>query len=393
MKTMDMRAKQDLDLYLGLALMILTRPIVPLVGWLLKRDHSPKPRRNIYFLKMLGAGSLVQAFPSLLGLRKAYPGLPLILVTTPAVAPFAEALGLFDRILVIDDRSWTRLLASSVKVWLGCLGSDTVVDLEVYSMLTTVFSLFTLARNRIGFYLHNVFWRLHLSTHLVFFNRFSGGYHFYDQIAELLGAAPAPAEECRRQLEKGLPPAPKPAQSPARRIGIGHSCSDLARERMLTPAQWRSVSEERHARSTPVEFHFFGTSSDRADADEIIRALAEAGPLSRCVNHCGENSLKETISLIASLDEYWGIDSALLHVARVLGIPCLSFWGPTDPAGYLRPFAGLKETVLYKKISCSPCVHIAETPPCRGNNLCIQRLFKEGAPLPENPTWVVKAAG
>jgi ADP-heptose:LPS heptosyltransferase len=314
-------------------------------------------------------------------------------VTTPAVAPFAEALGLFDRVLVIDDRSWPRLLASSLKAWAGCLGSDTVVDLEVYSMLTTVFSLFTLARNRIGFYLHTVFWRLPISTHLVFFNRFSGGYHFYDQIAGLLGAEPATPEECRLQLARGLSPAAKPARGPARRIGIGHSCSDLARERMLTPAQWRSVLEERRPRETPVELHFFGVSPDRADAEEIIRALPEADRGLSFINHCGENNLKETIALIAGLDEYWGIDSALLHVARVLGIPCLSFWGPTDPAGYLRPFAGLKETVLYEKISCSPCVHIAETPPCRGNNLCIQRLFKEGASLPENPTWVVKAAG
>ena len=87
----------------------------------------------------------------------------------------------------------------------------------------------------------------------------------------------------------------------------------------------------------------------------------------------------QSVGTIAESYEFWGIDSGLLHLARIAGLRCVSFWGPTDPATRLRDTWGIEESIHYRKIACSPCVHTTQEPPCRGDNRCIQGLFDEGA--------------
>jgi ADP-heptose:LPS heptosyltransferase len=118
-----------------------------------------------------------------------------------------------------------------------------------------------------------------------------------------------------------------------------------------------------------------GSRADRADADRILSVLRGVRSDHEYENRCGELSLLESVATIASADEFWGIDSGLLHYARLLRKRCLSFWGPTHPDTLLKPIPGLDERVVYRRVPCSPCVHIAELPPCRGNNVCIRNLF------------------
>jgi hypothetical protein len=60
-----------------------------------------------------------------------------------------------------------------------------------------------------------------------------------------------------------------------------------------------------------------------------------------------------------------------------MGIKTISFWGPTDPETLLKKYSFLKnEKIFYKKVYCSPCVHIVDEAPCKGNNICIENLFK-----------------
>jgi len=371
---MNMRRKQRLDWVLGGFLIASARPAVLLLGKLLRRDHTLRVGARVCVFKLLGGGSLVIAYPALLGLRQRYPKLELSLLCTPAVAVFAETLHVFDRLIVIDDTSVLRLLATAFRAWLRLLGTDTVIDLEVHSRLSTVFSLLTCARNRIGFYLESAFWRRGLHTHLIFFNRFSSSYLFYDKLVELLGAVSASDEVCREHLLARLPPREPRAQLPT--VCIGHACSDLSRERMLAPEHWRRVLLENPGAGTARRFVFLGGRADREDADRIVAALREARPDHQYENRCGELSLPESIAVLAGAEEFWGVDSAPLHYARLLRRRCLSYWGPTHPDTLLKPIAGLEERVIYRRVPCSPCVHVAETPPCRGNNVCIRNLFE-----------------
>lgn len=371
---MNLQTKRRLDWIVGGALIGLLRPVVVLAGRLLRRDHSPRVGERLCVFKLVGGGSLVIAFPALLGLRQRYPDVELSLLCTPALVPFAKTLRVFDRLVVIDDTRPLRLLATALRAWWRLLGTDTVIDLEVHSRLSTVFSQLTCARNRIGFYLESSFWRRGLHTHLIFFNRFSGAYLFYEKLVELLGAPPASADACREHLLKGLPPL-EPG-TPAPTLCIGHACSDLSRERMLAPAHWAKVLLEHRGEREIERIALLGGGADREEAERILAALRAVRPRHAYENRCGELTLPQSLALLAAAEEFWGIDSGLLHYARLLRKRCLSFWGPTHPETLLKAVAGLEERVFYRKIPCSPCVHIAEAPPCRGNNVCIRNLFE-----------------
>ena len=334
---------------------------------------------------MVGGGSLVLALPALLGLRRRYPTVEFVLVTTPAVEPFAKLLGVFDRIVLIDDRSLIGAVHTTICAWLDTLRADTFIDLEVYSRLTTAASTLSAARNRIGFYLETHFWRKHIHTHLIYFNRWAGVHIFYEQIARLLGASPATAKTCREQLLKSLPAV---ETSDRKRISIGHACSELGRERMLNQDQWLAFMREKLDDREEVEVHFLGADADRELATSIIQMAAPLHPQVIFHNQCGRLSLVQATALLRDSQEFWGIDSAPLHLARTLGIPTCSFWGPTHPDTRLKPMSDVQEDIRYHPVPCSPCIHIGETPPCLGNNVCIQRLFDSAdrERPPESPT-------
>ncbi|HVP15437.1 MAG TPA: glycosyltransferase family 9 protein, partial [Terriglobales bacterium] len=383
--------KQRLDSLLGWPLLLLLQPLVRLAGKVARRDHSTAPRGEIAVVKMLGGGSLLLAFPALLGLRRRHPRLPLTIICGAGVRPFAEALAIFDRIEVIDDGGgFSRLAVGGARALARLVGRrvDTALDLEVYSVLSTVFTSLTGARNRIGFYLENTQWRRNVHTHLVFFNRSAGVWHFYDAMARLLGAAPASVEECRAHLARRLEPAEGASRALAALGGrpftaVGAGCSDLGTVRQMPVEEWRAFARARGEQASPRPWVFLGGVSDRAVSEEVARALvAELGAERfSSANLCGELALEDSLAVLARARGFVGIDSALLHAARLLGIPSVSFWGATAPVTRLRPIAGLEEIVHYRPPICSPCIHVAEEPPCKGDNVCMWLFTRDTPPL------------
>jgi ADP-heptose:LPS heptosyltransferase len=363
-----------IDYYVGNLFIVILKPVIFLFGKFLKRDHSLELKKNVTFVKLLGGGSLVIAFPSLLGLRKKYPDLIINIITTKGVSPFARSLNIFDNIFEIDYSGISSLFSSTLKMYFKIFGTDTIIDLEAHSRLTTVLSALTAARNRIGFYLHSAFWKRRIHTHMIFFNMFSGSYEFYDKIVQLYSLSPASADECKEQLMRIIPQIEKTNKY---RLCIGHACSDLSKERMLSVKHWESVFHTRLDQSFGGEVVFLGTGKDSELASEIIARLSSFFINAEFVNLCGKTSLIESLSMLCSANEFWGVDSSLNHYARLFKIKCVSFWGPTDPGSYLRNIPGLEEEIVYCKIPCSPCIHITETPPCKGDNVCIQNLFND----------------
>src|SRR5262249_31046241 len=182
---MRLDRKLLLDYYVGGFLHAVLKPCAVLLGKVLRRNHDLKSCSSVTMLKLMGGGSLVIAYPALLALKRAPAIRELRLVTTPAVQPFAEVLRVFDEILVIRDDSVSTLIADAGLAIAKLFCCDVVVDLEPHSRLTTVFSLLTCARNRVGFFTTISFWRRNLATHLLFFNITNPVYQFYDQIATL----------------------------------------------------------------------------------------------------------------------------------------------------------------------------------------------------------------
>jgi ADP-heptose:LPS heptosyltransferase len=387
--SMSTKSKIALDRYLGGALIFILNPLARILGRLLRRDHSPAVRGNILVIKMLGGGSLVMAAQSLLGIRRTYKSAKMRLLTTSAVKPFAETLGVFDEILVLDDRSFGRLVVSALRQLRSCFGTDTVIDLEIYSYLSTILAILTFARNRLGFFFEERGFRQVLHSHRILFNPGSPLYSHYDRIAVILGATVANPRECAEHIRAVLGIGPPASAQTERRIAIGCGCSGLSEERKLAPVQWSrnvfSVVPDKDREAV-----FLGSVDDRAEVRKVIaaiEALETEGWKGKLTDHSGTMPLGESLRVLAGCEEFWGIESSLLHYARLFGLRIRAFLGPTHPMR-LRPIEGLVETVLYRKTVCSPCIHLVSVPPCHGDNRCMKWLFEEPSKAGSDDGWL-----
>lgn len=386
---MTVEDKQRLDRILGPWLVVILRPLAQLAGKLLRRDHQSGPRGEIAFIKLMGGGSLLIALPALLGVRRQFPNLPLTLVCGSPVAPFAEVIGVFDRIEVLNDRRGVLpLLTSAARILCGLIWRrvDTIVDLEVYSQLTTVFSLLTLARNRIGFYVASTYWRRNVLTHLVFFNRARGVFHFYAAAADLLGARPAPRPEVRAHLLERI----GSTETAGDYVAVGAGCSEFASVRLLPLPEWHAYASTYPDQFKGTRWIFLGSMSDRETSEAVATAVKQVIPDFSHENRCGEFSLGQSFACIGGARQFVGIDSALLHAARALAVPTVSFFGPTDPATLLEPLNNHIDQVHYRPPICSPCLHVTQTPPCKGRNVCME-LFTRKV-MPPTP-WCEDSSG
>jgi ADP-heptose:LPS heptosyltransferase len=357
--------KRRIDYWIGGLLLALLFVPVRLLGLTLRRDHTLTRRRGCAVIKLVGAGSLFLAMPSMREVRRCFPAGHFFLVGTPAVIKVAQEFDWFDEYWAIDDSSLVRLIVSVVQVlWRMGRRADHLIDLEVHSRFTTVLTVLSAVRNRIGFVDEIVFWRRGFYTHMTFFNVHGPLYVFYDLLAKWFTidtvSTTAFNDEFRRKVMAArLPPRTLPHRP---FIAVGHACSDLGRERLLRPDEWKRLL-------SPVllaghEIVILGGPADTAAADAIIAALG------RGRNLCGELSVAQSARIAARASVYYGIDSMLLHLARALNIPTVSVFGPTDPVTRLRPL-GQRERVAFARLPCSPCIHVNETPPCQGRRTCM----------------------
>lgn len=376
-----------LDRYLGGIGLLVLKPIVILLGRIMRRDHSLQPQGDILIIKLLGAGSLFIALPNLLGLRRKYLDRKIHLLTTPAVAKFARSLRVFDDIHLIDHGSGIRLAGSVLRALYRLRSIDTVIDLEAHSRAATLLGLFLRARNRLAFFVDEIFWKRRIATHLVFLSRSAAIYEFYDQIFALLGVIPVSMVDVRCHL---LADCAVITRKQRRRphICIGHASSDLAKERELTPTGWVHVLLAEFSPLGSYTFEILGGERHVRSGEELASALRSAFPRAIVLNSCKNDIPEELFALIDGADEFWGIDSLNLHIARSLQKPTRSFWGPTTPQ-CLRDMEPSRDRVHYEKLICSPCTHLYLRPPCRGDNLCMKRLCDTPGSRERAPQWVI----
>ncbi|MGA7526177.1 MAG: glycosyltransferase family 9 protein, partial [Pseudolabrys sp.] len=352
---MDLKRKQLLDRLLGRLFMLWLRPTVQILGFILRRDHTLELRDKVAVIKMMGGGSLIIAYPALLALRKRYPHVRFIFIGTPAVRPFAELLSLFDEIHdIVDDRGLWKLIASAVSTLIRCAKADTIIDLEIYSRLTTIFSALTLARNRIGFYLDVAFWREGITSHLFYLNRSTSMPLYYEQVARSLDAPALSMAEARTHFLAANRFSRQEQPHPGRhRLGLGVLCSEIAHERQLTPEQWATLLRRKFAIER-LELNLFGSRSEMNQMRSVEQQLRQHLPGVTINNFCGQLSLHDSAAILTELDEFWSIDTGLLHIARLIGLPVTSFWGPTSPDRLILRTPDVREVVFYHKIHCSP---------------------------------------
>jgi len=391
---MKLKTRLLIDYYVGGTAHAILKPLVILLGRVLRRNHDLSKCQDVTIVKLLGGGSLIIAYPALLAIRRLPNVKRLRLVASPLTSAFGALLGIFDEIIILHEDSALALATNSLGAIRRLWRTDVLIDLEIHSRLSTIFCLLTCARNRVGFYTQESFWRKGLSTHLLFCQLAEGVYHFYDQVSRLLGAPPMSFRDASDSFRTRLALSEKIARDPTAkivpRIAIAACCSELGKERMMKVPEWIDILRRRFAlHQPPTELHLLGSATDRPYLEELQRSIMSAWPNIQVFNHAGELKLEESVKLLATMDELLAIDSSLLHIARLLGIKTISFWGPTAPTTRLRISDLAADEIHYAQLPCSPCVHISSTTPCKGNNLCMRFVANPDYPGDRNPPWLV----
>lgn len=341
-----------------------------LLGMILGRNHSvtKKPPGSILVLKILGLGSLVIASDALWALKKKYPGSKLILLCGKGVKGGIEPLGLFDEIWESDDSNIFKLIQSGLsclfKTWR--IKNLWVLDLEVYSKLTTVFATITCASNRFGFYLNEVRFRYNLNTHNIYFNPFIYARLNYKSICEAMGAAVTETFYINDYI-----PSKRPLNFGY--IAINNTCSDLSIQRkadgllLSETCKWILYN-------TSYKIALCGAPSDHSDNAAFINKYFTLED--RIENKAGQYSLPAYYDFLFNECALMiTIDSAPLHIAKRLCLPTISLWGPTNPETLFE--ADEKNLLHYLHVACSPCVHHTTVLPCGGNNFCMKNMVLE----------------
>lgn len=319
----------------------------------------------------MGLGSLVAASDVLAGMKTRLPGTRFILLTDENIAGGIAPFGVFDEIYKVPTSNiWAtsiRLAGFLMRCWRW--RRLWVIDLEVYSKLTTVFALLTGARNRLGFYLSLVPFRKYLNTHNIQFDQSAClADNYYYMACQATGAESIdvpPAEVRTGEYQRPY-------------IVVNNTCSGLAYVRKLPDTTFLEICRwvlERTSYSLAV----LGGPEDKEDISRLIgHEPVFAGNRGRVLN---------VAEMAPGFGEYYHflrekgvclitIDSGPLHIAKKLGLPTVSIWGPTDPRNYLKtgPEDGGRHLSLYLGKACSPCVHRKEKLPCGGNNTCMKDI-------------------
>lgn len=364
--------KQFIDKYSGYLLIILLLPITRLLGILLKRNHMlSKPPQNLLFIKILGLGSLITAVDSINYIRQKYPGAKLILLTEKNIAEGIKSFIKFDTVWLIDSGNLFTVVKSALKLlrisWK--LRDLWVVDLEVYSKLTTIYALMTFAINRFGFFLSSVFFRKYLNTHNVFFDQQQYLADNYMSMAEAITV--------EKYISKPIPPVQlRDKEHLFPYIALNNTCSDLANVRKLPETTFAELCNW-ILQHTPYKLALMGSDKDVDGINYFIKqnqTLFSSGK-DRIYNVAGRFDFDSYYNFILkSCVCMVSIDSAPLHIAKKLGLSTLSIWGPTNPEHYLKiePDDQKRHFVCYTHVACSPCIHRHETLPCHGNNFCMK---------------------
>ncbi len=365
---MQLKIKQQIDNLIGGGLVALHLLPVRVLGKLLRLNHSlAKPPKNIIVIKMLGLGSLILAGDALLALKKKYPEAKFTLIGGRALKDSAHLLNLFDRIMIIDDSAFLKMLGSAFMVIQHCirLRGKWCFDFEVYSRLTTIFSLYTFSRNRFGFEFEKVNFRNYLNTHNTYFNQFIPTEENYNKMAENAGAV----------IDERYYLPQKTDLKNANTIVINNTCSDLSIQRKLEPKQVAELIAYIYNHTT-FSIALVGAPSDEKANKKIIE-LSGIADSDRIENWAGHYKFEAYLKKLAKeATAIITIDSAPLHMAARLQIPIVAVWGPTQPQSLAPNW--LRKSRLYRevnlKVLCSPCVHQTKELPCRGNNFCMKDL-------------------
>jgi ADP-heptose:LPS heptosyltransferase len=382
-----------IDYFVGVPACFLLTIAVRFLAWLRSSRPVTTPGR-VLFIELSEMGSTILASATIRRVQQRYPERQHCFVIFRKNAPSLRLLDLFEErhIYTIRDDSLRNLATDLLGFVRFCRAEqiDTVIDLELFSRVSSILSLISGATRRVGF--HNYhgegLYRGEHLTHRVHYNPYHHMSQNFMALIEALDSDPAEIPQPKRAI---------PLQPPPVRVGTDPEAYAFVREQLarcypLTP-EHRIVVVNHDAgsllpiRSWPLE-RFIDLvkrllSADPkvvvvlmgiAEAHESARAITAQVGDPRCIDFVGKTrTLTDVIQLFHQSHLLITNDSGPAHFATLTPIRSVTLFGPETPVLY-GPL-GDGAVHLCAGLACSPCLSALNhrNSPCTDNK-CLQAI-------------------
>ena len=391
---MNLTTQRWIDRYLGIPACFVLTALVKLLELLGGRRREATPRR-VLFIELSEMGSTILASAAISRLQQRYDEGEHCFVIFQRNAASLRLLGLFphDSIFTMRDDSLQSLLVDVFRFVRFCRRHriDTVIDLELFSRVSSLLSLLSGATRRVGF--HNYrgegLYRGEHLTHRVHYNPYMHMAQNFMALVESLESDPHDIPQPKRVLPREAPPV---------RIGSDPEAASYVRRELehCYPAlsnDHRLVVVNAHAgnllplRMWPVER--FAELVQRLLADDpralvvlmgiaegvdAARVIKKAANDPRCIDFVGRTrTLTDVMELFHQSDLLITNDSGPAHFATLTGIKSVTLFGPETPVLYGT--LGEHAVDLYANLACSPCLSALNhrNSPCTDNQ-CLKAI-------------------
>jgi len=353
-----------------------------------------KPKRILVIL-LSEMGSLVLARPMFDYLKEKYPHASLFVLLFERNVEFLEVLDLVpsENIFTVNGNSFSGLFRDSIHVLREIRRSriDSVIDCELFSRISSIYSFLSGAGIRAGFHPHTQegLFRGDFINRPVLYNPYHHISYQFITLAKAIESDLVPT--VKDQIVDGTFQIPRiklkqgelmewegrfrsdfPHIS-GKKLVLLYPGGGLLPIRAWPLKNFCLVAEDFIHKGYTV--CIIGTEEDKRLAKEILTHCRSK----YCVDLTGyTRTVRELIVLFHFASLLITNDGGPGHFASMTPIPCIIFYGPETPVLY-RPLDE-KAVNLYKSISCSPCLtaYNHRNSPCDGDNLCLKKIsFKE----------------
>lgn len=351
---------------------------------------EPARPKRILIVLLSEMGSLVLAQPMFAKLKEQYPEASLHILMFAKNREVLDLLGVMppEHVITINDKSLGGFASDALNAirTMRRLKFDVVIDCELFTRVSSIFTYLAGAPIRVGFYPHTQegLYRGSYMNRPVMYNPYRHlSQQFLTMVAAIESSGTPVAKAAAAELQ--APPLLKYAAGELEQVGsklLGDFPVLVGKKLVLVYPDGGLLP----IRAWPPEYYKELCAALLLEGHAVaLIGLPDAKPLAQSiVAHCAHphcidltgytKSVRHLLAIFNHADLLITNDGGPGQFSALTRLPTLVFFGPETPALY-SPLAP-NIHCLYTALSCSPCLtaYNHRNSPCDGDNQCLKRI-------------------